>query len=177
MPSVVLLGCAGLVPQIFVSAFGTTRAAAGSFANQYALEHDLHLDLARAAKEAGCRVCVLVSSSSAHDRVPDFAYGRMKRGIEDGVRALGFERTVILRPGVIQGQREEARTGEGVAKVIIRGLGVVSPSLRDTLDQDAGVIAEAAVAVGVASLEDAEVEAQPRVRVIERSNILEFATQ
>ncbi|OCL05019.1 hypothetical protein AOQ84DRAFT_246816, partial [Glonium stellatum] len=40
-------------PQLFLSALGTTRGAAGGFAAQRAIDHDLNVSLATAAKAGG----------------------------------------------------------------------------------------------------------------------------
>ncbi|KAL4813572.1 protein fmp52, mitochondrial [Aspergillus spinulosporus] len=138
-------------PSIFISALGTTRAAAGSFENQYKLDHDLNLEMAKAARDAGTKVYVLISSSGA-DVKSNFAYTRMKGEIEEGVKALGFERTVILRPGLIAGQREESRPAEAVARFFAGALGKVHSSLKDGWAQEADVIGKAAVNAGLKAL-------------------------
>ena len=69
-------------PQIFFSALATSRAAAGGFDNQYSLEHDLNVELAKAAKEAGSKVYVLISSATSN-KDSRFGYVRMKGEIEE----------------------------------------------------------------------------------------------
>ncbi|KAL4978810.1 protein fmp52, mitochondrial [Aspergillus desertorum] len=138
-------------PSIFISALGTTRAAAGSFENQYKLDHDLNLQMAKAARDAGAKVYVLISSSGA-DVKSTFAYTRMKGEIEEGVKALGFEKTVILRPGLIAGQREESRPVEAVARFLAGALGKVHSSLKDGWAQGSDVIGKAAVNAGLKAL-------------------------
>ncbi|PLB44235.1 hypothetical protein P170DRAFT_440553 [Aspergillus steynii IBT 23096] len=105
-------------PDLFFSAFGTTRAAAGGFENQYRIEHGLHLDLARAAKHAGCKVFVLVSSSFANHN-SWLPYARMKGEIEENIKAPNFEHTVILHPGMIVGSRSESRPAEAAAQALV----------------------------------------------------------
>lgn len=61
------------VPGIFYSALGTTRAAAGSLENQRKIDYDLNLALAKAAKDSGVKVYVLISSSGANSKA-SFAY-------------------------------------------------------------------------------------------------------
>ena len=45
-------------PSVLFYALGTTRAAAGGFDKQYKLEHELNIELAKAAKEAGIKTYV-----------------------------------------------------------------------------------------------------------------------
>lgn len=139
-------------PEIFISAFGTTRAAAGGFENQYAVEHGLNVEMARAARDAGTRVMVLVSSTGAN-KDASMAYPRMKGEIEEEVKALGFERTVILRPGLIAGTRDESRPLEAAARFVAGWAGKVHQGLKNGWAQDADVIGKAAVNAGVKALE------------------------
>ncbi|KAA8644502.1 hypothetical protein EYZ11_004600 [Aspergillus tanneri] len=139
-------------PSIFISSFATTRAAAGGFENQYKVEHGLNIEMARAARDAGTKVYVLISASGASTS-SSIAYSRMKGEIEEEVKALGFERTVILRPGLIAGQREESRPMEAVARYIASFAGKLHSSLKDGWAQEADDIAKAAVNAGLKALE------------------------
>jgi len=132
-----------------LSALATTRGAAGGFENQYKLEHDLNLELAKAAKEAGSKVYVLISSSGASN-TSRFGYMKMKGEIEEDIKALGFEHTVIVQPGLIAGRRQESRPAEAVARQIANVAGMISTHyLKDAWAQDADVIAKAAVSAGL----------------------------
>lgn len=133
---------------LFISALGTTRGQAGSFQNQYKIDHDLNLELAKAAKAAGATTYVLISTGAANPK-SFFPYLRMKGELEEDVKALGFEHTVILRPGVILGERTDSRPPEWVVRKIFGAAGSVSTSLMDFFAQDALVIARAAVAAGL----------------------------
>ena len=136
-------------PQIFFSALATTRGAAGGFDNQYKLEHDLNVELARAAREAGSKVFVLISAASA-SKSSRFAYFKMKGEIEEDIKALGFEHTVIVQPGIIAGRREESRPMEAFTRHVASFAGIISSHyLKDGWAQDADVIAKAAVSAGL----------------------------
>lgn len=89
---------------VFFSGLGTTRAQAHGFANQYKIDHDLNVALAQKAKEAGYNTYVLVSSVGA-SKDSMFAYTKMKGEIEDAVEKLGFDNLVVLRPGLLLGDR------------------------------------------------------------------------
>ncbi|KAH8601145.1 hypothetical protein B0O99DRAFT_681178 [Bisporella sp. PMI_857] len=139
-------------PSIFYSALGTTRAQAGSVEAQRLIDYDLNLELARKAKETGVKVYVLISSTGASStsRLP---YGKMKGELEESVKELGFEHTVILRPGLIVGGREGARPVEFVLRKVAGLAGTLAHGLKDFWAQDADVIAKAAVSAGLKALE------------------------
>ncbi|KAK7205155.1 NAD dependent epimerase/dehydratase family protein-like protein [Myxozyma melibiosi] len=108
--------------KILFSGLGTTKATAGSFEKQYAIDYTLNLDLAKAAKTAGATTYVLVSSTGASEDAY-FAYSKMKGELERDVKALDFERTIILRPGLILGDRpEDKRPAEALAQGLYKGL-------------------------------------------------------
>jgi uncharacterized protein YbjT (DUF2867 family) len=92
-------------PSVVFNAVGTTRAAAGSIQNQWKVDHDLCIENARAAKAAGVKTYVYISSTGTRgflsNRVP---YSKMKVGVEDAIKELGFEHAIILRPGMILGR-------------------------------------------------------------------------
>lgn len=84
-------------PAIFISCLGATIRQAGSRAAFRAVDHDLVLAAARAAKKGSARQAIVVSSVGASAKAGNF-YLRTKGETEDGLRALGFERLDILRP-------------------------------------------------------------------------------
>jgi len=140
-------------PSIFFSALGTTRGQAGGVENQRKIDYDLNLELAEAAKSAGVKVYVLISSFGA---VPGGrnAYQRMKGDLEESVKGLGFEHTVIVKPGLIVGSREDSRPPEAIFRGIAKFTGAISGGwLKDGWAQDAEVIARAAVSAGLKALE------------------------
>lgn len=82
---------------VLFSCLGTTLKAAGSKEAQWKIDHDYQLTFAEIAKENGVPTYVLVSSAMAH---PDssFFYMKMKGKLEEAVKALDFERTLIFQP-------------------------------------------------------------------------------
>ncbi|RMJ27195.1 Protein fmp-52, mitochondrial [Aspergillus sp. HF37] len=159
-------------PSIFISSFATTRGAAGGFDNQYKLEHGLNVEMARAARDAGTKVYVLISSTGANP-ASGIAYSRMKGEIEEDVKALGFERTVILRPGLIAGVREESRPMEAAARYMAGFAGKLHAGLKDGWAQDAEVIGRAAVNAGVRALEGNVPQGSEGVWVLYGNEILQ----
>ncbi|KAK8177512.1 hypothetical protein IWX90DRAFT_376728 [Phyllosticta citrichinensis] len=134
-------------PSVFFSALGTTRAQAGGVDKQRAIDYDLNLALAKAAKDAGITTYVLISTAGASPNGIG-AYPKMKGELEEAVKALGFDHTVILRPGLIVGNREDSRPAEFAIRKVAGFAGCLSNNLKDFWAQDAEVIARAAVHAG-----------------------------
>jgi len=76
----------------------------------------------------------------------------MKGELEEAVKALDFEHTVILRPGLLVGNREESRPAEFVVRKIAGFAGSLSNALKDSWAQDAEVVGRAAVSAGLQAL-------------------------
>jgi len=107
--------------EVLFSALGTTRAVAGGFAAQHAVDYGLNLALAQTAAQRGVPAYVLVSAGGAHPRSP-FFYTRMKGRLERAVLQLPFQSIRILRPGLLDGPRTERRPLEAAALGLLRPL-------------------------------------------------------
>ena len=130
-----------------MSAIGTTMRQAGSKAAFRAVDHDAVTDFASAARRAGARRMAIVSSVGADAASRNF-YLRVKGEAEAALRALGFERLDIMRPGLLRGPRDgPPRTGERLALLLSPVSDLI---LRGPLDRyaaiDAAVVADAMVA-------------------------------
>ncbi|KAH6843053.1 protein FMP52, mitochondrial [Chaetomium sp. MPI-CAGE-AT-0009] len=134
-------------PSTVFSALGTTRAQAGGIANQWKIDHDLNVELARAAKEAGVRNFVFISSTGSGGLLANYLpYSKMKKGVEETVKGLGFESAIILRPAIILGDREEPHQGGPFVIGATRALGRwFGQGVQDSFGQEPDVIARAAV--------------------------------
>ncbi|KAJ5815984.1 hypothetical protein N7447_008217 [Penicillium robsamsonii] len=110
-------------PSMVFNAVGTTTATAGSIKNQWKIDHDLCVENAQAAKEAG-----------GED---------MKVGVEDAIKDLGFDNAVILRPGMIIG-REESKSF--LLEKFVEGLQRLGQGVQDKVGQNQTTIGRAAVA-------------------------------
>lgn len=86
------------------------------------------------------------------------AYTKMKGQLEDDVGRLGFKHTIILRPGLIVGERGDSRPAEAALRAVAGLAGSVGGGiLKNFWAQDASTIARAAVsAAGKASEGKAE---------------------
>ncbi|PIO63979.1 hypothetical protein TELCIR_14406 [Teladorsagia circumcincta] len=58
-----------------------------------------------------------------------FLYPRTKGEVERDVAALEFEKFLIVRPGMLEGPREEHRFGESLAKIFVKPLKMLSNSI------------------------------------------------
>jgi uncharacterized protein YbjT (DUF2867 family) len=92
-----------------------------------AIDHDAPLAVAARVRTAGARSFALVSAMGA-DPASRFFYLRVKGCTERDVSALGFASTVIARPNLLDGDRNETRPGERIALAIARAARPVLPS-------------------------------------------------
>ncbi|KAK4579925.1 Protein fmp52, mitochondrial [Recurvomyces mirabilis] len=156
--------------QLFLSALGTTRAQAGGFDKQRKIDYDLNLDLAKAAKAAGTKAYVLISSGGANSSSALGGYMKMKGELEDAVKALDFDHTIIVRPGLLVGSRNDTRTAELAIQKVASFMGAISGNrLKDFWAQDADTVARAAVKAGMDALEGKQTE---KIRVLSQSDII-----
>lgn len=94
-----------------ICALGTTLKIAGSRERFHRIDHDYAVEIARLAKASGARSFVLNSAKGA-DVKSLFFYSRVKGETEQDILALGFERTVLVQPGLIDGPRPQPRPME-----------------------------------------------------------------
>ena len=105
---------------VLFSCLGTTIKAAGSQDAQWKVDYTYQYETARAARENGVRIYVLVSAVNAS---PDskFFYNRMKGELEEAVKKLGFPGCIILQPPSLirkGSDRFGERAGVAVLKVL-----------------------------------------------------------
>ncbi|MEY3984396.1 MAG: hypothetical protein RL160_1955 [Bacteroidota bacterium] len=105
---------------------GTTMAKAGSKEQFSKVDHDYVLNLARETKAAGAQAMFVVSAVGADERSM-FFYNRVKGMMERDLKAMGFARLGIFRPGLLLGQRSERRPGEAFAKSVYRYINPLLP--------------------------------------------------
>ena len=101
---------------VVVSTLGTTwRAAGRSQAAFRAVDRDAVVAVAGAARRAGARQAIVVSSVGASPASRSF-YLRTKGEMEAALAGVGFDTLDILRPGLLRGSRGgERRFGERLA--------------------------------------------------------------
>lgn len=109
-----------------VCCLGTTRKQAGSLAAFVRVDRDYVLSAAALARAAGTPCCVLNSATGA-DPASRLAYNRTKGQAEAGLRAQGWPSLVLVRPGLIGGERAQRRPAEHAAGLLLQALGPVLP--------------------------------------------------
>ncbi len=103
---------------VLACALGTTWKKSGKDEAAFrAVDHDLVLACGQAAKAAGLRQMIAVSSVGA-DPLSKNRYLRTKGEAEQGLGRLGIPRLDILRPGLLRGPREELRVGEKIGMLV-----------------------------------------------------------
>ena len=110
-----------IVADAFISCLGTTIRKAGSREAFEAVDRHLPVQIARQLQRHGCQVVAVVSAmgASAHSR---FFYNRVKGAMEDDLQQTGFASLSILRPSIIDGQRQESRPAERMALALARAI-------------------------------------------------------
>ena len=139
-----------------VCALGTTIRTAGSRAAFRQVDFGYPLAVARLAHRHGTPAYALNSAKGA-DPDSRIFYSRTKGELERALLAIGFESLTFVRPGLIGGDREEHRSGERVAGIVLGALRPVLP--RGWRINPAGKIAR--------SLLEAAIAARPGVHAVE----------
>jgi uncharacterized protein YbjT (DUF2867 family) len=133
---------------VAVSTLGTTWKKSGSWEKFASVDRDAVLAFAGAARAAGARQFLTVSSSGANPASRN-RYLRLKGEVEEALARAGFERLDILQPGLLLGKRPNDRR-------FLERLGIALDPLsrlflRGALDRYAGIEAMA-VARAMAAL-------------------------
>ncbi|WP_130003393.1 NAD(P)H-binding protein [Qipengyuania thermophila] len=107
---------AGFRPEALICALGTTwRKSGRSRAAFRAVDHDLVVDMAAAARRGGATCAVIVSAVGA-DAASRSLYLKTKGQMERDLARLEFPRLHFLRPGLLRGERlGDRRLKEGAA--------------------------------------------------------------
>jgi uncharacterized protein YbjT (DUF2867 family) len=138
---------ATVAPDSVICALGTTWRKAGRDEAAFrAVDEELVLRVAKAAKEAGTANFVLVSAvgADAHSRA---FYWRVKGEVETALRKLGLHRLDILRPGLLRGPRGNDRRPRERLAVLLSPLAdlFLQGARRRLRSIDARVVARAAL--------------------------------
>lgn len=106
---------------VLFSTLGTTIKTAKTKENQYRVDFTYQYEFAKAAAENGVPAYILVSSLGANPKSSVF-YSRIKGELDEAVAKLPFQKTVIFRPSILDGDRKEKRSGEKVGLILSRFL-------------------------------------------------------
>lgn len=110
---------------VAISCLGTTIRAAGSQAAMFRVDHDYVLAFARGARALGARQFILITAVGAGG--PGF-YLKTKGAIERDVTDLHFDRLDLIRPGFLEGGRNEQRPLEAIGSRLFSALASILPS-------------------------------------------------
>lgn len=105
---------------VLFSCLGTTLRTAGSQEAQWKVDYEYQFSFAKAAKVNKVPNYVLVSSDFA---APDakFFYSRMKGQLEEAIKALSFDKTLIFNPPILV-RKGSRRRGEIIGLQVIQFL-------------------------------------------------------
>lgn len=130
-----------------ICTLGTTIRVAGSQAAFRRVDLEYPLRTAALARRHGARACALNSAMGANAASRIF-YNRVKGEVEAGLEALGFASLTLVRPGMIEGERDHVRPAEAVTVRVLRALAPVLPRRYrvNPADRIAAALVEAAIA-------------------------------
>lgn len=98
---------------------GTTIKKAGSIENVEKTDRDLPTILAEAASKNGVKRIAVVSSIGADSTSKNY-YLRIKGEMEENILNFPFQKTIIVRPSILLGERKEKRITEIVGKTVMK---------------------------------------------------------
>ncbi|MBK9521855.1 MAG: NAD(P)H-binding protein [Rhodocyclaceae bacterium] len=139
-----------------ICTLGTTIKIAGSREAFAAIDLELPVTIARLAKEAGATRFGLNSSLGANALSPNF-YLRTKGDAEEQITARAYPSLTIVRPSLIDAERETTRTGEKLGLLAAHLFKPLIP--KRYLPVTAGKIA--------AALLDGVISGKPGVKIVE----------
>lgn len=103
---------------VLACALGTTWEKAGKSETDFrSVDQHLVLACAKAAKDAGMRQMIAVSSVGADAMAKNF-YLKVKGETEQALGRVGIPRLDVLRPGLLRGPREELRPAELAGRIL-----------------------------------------------------------
>ena len=98
-----------------ICCIGTTKAKTPAVGEYEKIDRDIPIRLAKIGKENGIHQYHLISAIGANKN-SSINYNRIKGEAEEGVLAAGIPKTLIYRPGMLIGKRNESRPGEFIAQ-------------------------------------------------------------
>ncbi len=103
---------------------GTTKAKTPNKATYRNIDFGIPNNAAKLAKDNGISTFIVISALGASTKSPIF-YNRIKGEMEEAVLRYGIERTYILQPSLIAGNRNEKRIGEWLFKQLMKAANFV----------------------------------------------------
>lgn len=112
---------------IYFCALGTTIKVAGTQENFRKVDYDAVVNFGKVAELNQAKSLTVISASMA-DAHSSVFYNRVKGEAEQALMAMSLNRLILLRPGLLMGERHEKRTGEEIAIKIMNVLDTVLPA-------------------------------------------------
>ena len=105
---------------VIFSCVGTTQKKVQGDKNAYKkVDFDIPVNAAKIGIENGFKKFMLVSSVGADSTSKNF-YLKLKGEIEDTLKEFPFESIGFFQPSILLGERNESRSGEQIAKMLMR---------------------------------------------------------
>jgi len=105
---------------------GTTIKKAGSQENFRKVDHDYPLAFGGAAKKWNASVFGVVTAAGSNARSKIF-YNKVKGELEENLKSLKLNTTLVFQPSLLLGDREEFRMGEKIGSGIAKLTGWITP--------------------------------------------------
>jgi uncharacterized protein YbjT (DUF2867 family) len=150
---------------VLFSTLGTTLKTAGSKAAQYQVDFEYQFRFALVGAQNGIQKYVLVSSVGADAKSMNF-YSRMKGELDEAVQKLPYKYITIIRPGFLDGPRQEFRIMEKLGMPIMRILSRL-PGMSSWKPIHVEAVAKAMI--------QAAVQSKKRVKIYELGEVFELA--
>jgi len=112
---------------IYFCALGTTIKMAGSKENFKKVDYDAVVNFGKIAELNQAQSFTVISANMA-DAHSSVFYNQVKGETEQALMAMKLNRLIILRPGLLIGERLEKRTGEEFAIKIMNVLSSILPA-------------------------------------------------
>lgn len=134
---------------VAICCLGTTIRAAGSRVAFAAVDRNAVADFAAAARAAGARQLLMVSSVGANPEARNF-YLKTKGEAEAAAQAAGFEQLDIFRPGLLRGHRTgKHRPGEAFMMAVSPITDLLTPHVFDQYRSIAAETVACAIAASI----------------------------
>lgn len=127
-----------LIDEVYIS-LGTTKKKTPDLKKYYKIDHDYPVLAAQAAKNNGAKSVLLVSSVGANAKASSF-YLKTKGETKRDIISIQFDHTLIFKPSLIMGKRNESRFLEDMSKKIGH---LINPLLSGKLSKFKGIEAKA----------------------------------
>jgi uncharacterized protein YbjT (DUF2867 family) len=117
---------------IYFCALGTTIKTAGSKENFRKVDYDAVVNFGKVAEYNKAQSLTVISANMANAKSAVF-YNQVKGETEHALMDMQLNRLILLRPGLLMGDRAEKRTSE---KLAINLLNLLSPILPEKIEKN-----------------------------------------